>query len=70
VRPSGVVKHVIAKPLPFAEPPSAENDPYAVRFHRLGVDRLASLLEWFDEADLATRSPCGTTSRPSAGSTP
>ncbi|MBS1695933.1 MAG: hypothetical protein JST91_27365 [Actinobacteria bacterium] len=50
VRPGGLVKYVIAKPLPFTSEPAAE-DRVATAFHRQGIERLQSMIEYFKNLD-------------------
>lgn len=53
VRPSGEVKHVIAKPLPYTVAPSPTDDSGPYHFHLLGMVRLAAIRRWVAEVDLA-----------------
>jgi hypothetical protein len=50
VRPSGRVKYVIAKPLPFRTEP-ARDDQAATAVHRHGTERLRAMIDWFKRLD-------------------
>lgn len=50
VRPGGLVKYVIAKPLPLKTEP-APDDRAAIVFHRQGTERLQAMIEYFRNLD-------------------
>lgn len=53
VRPSGEVKHVIPKPLPYTVPPEPSDGSGPDYFHRLGQARLKAIHRWVDDAQTA-----------------
>jgi hypothetical protein len=50
VRPGGLVKYVVAKPLPFKSEPPPE-DRVATALQRLGTERFQAMIEYFKELD-------------------